>query len=583
MAGSFTSSSAVVVNKDGLAAGTYYVKVNTFYDGEWVPYTLEDSLFLPEQPNDTEPNNTKAQALVLPLNGTVTGHTNYYYNLQKDGEDWYSITTTSDGMISLNLQSNNGQNVWAYLYDNDGVTLLNSQYTTSSITINTDGLQSGTYFIKINTFYSYEWAPYTLSNTLITYNYGTDTEPVNFFGKSATIPANGTVTGHVNFYYNGTKDATDFWKINYTGGGTMSLNFNMENHKIDNSLKCTYLQIFKDTLVAPIYNSYFCGSPNPINLSGLTNGYYYLKVFTYYANDFTAYSIGATFTQINKAAIKLITADTSALCDSTNKISFKCTGSSSPYRVQLYHFNLPYGAPLIVNNSRNFIYKNLPHGNYYAIAYGDGSTGTAFRKSPTVQFIPTPSNNSTTNIKATAATANWTALSCASFYRILYRKTTDTIWRTSVTNGNTSFRALTGLDPATNYIWIVAAADSLNNITGLGAYSQENSFTTLPAGPIARFSNEMENEIKSGSNDLSVYPNPAKSFFTMQFKTKQPNTNVNVTLRDVNGKIVWIINTKSASLNGMKVNTEKLATGVYMLQIIGTDGFLQNKKVVITK
>ena len=67
LASGYTSGSAVVVNKDGLAAGTYYIRVNTYYTSEWAPYTLSDSLFKPTQANDTEPNNSRAQALTLYL------------------------------------------------------------------------------------------------------------------------------------------------------------------------------------------------------------------------------------------------------------------------------------------------------------------------------------------------------------------------------------------------------------------------------------------------------------------------------------------------------------------------------------
>ena len=37
--------------------------------------------------------------------------------------------------------SNNGQNVWAYLFDNDGTTLIASGYTAgSAVVVNKDGL-----------------------------------------------------------------------------------------------------------------------------------------------------------------------------------------------------------------------------------------------------------------------------------------------------------------------------------------------------------------------------------------------------------------------------------------------------------
>lgn len=586
LANSYTSGSAVVVNKDGLAAGTYYIRVNTYYNSEWAPYTLADSLFSPEQVNDTEPNDTKAQALTLPLNGSKTGHTNYYYNLQKDGQDWYKVTTTLDGMISLTVQSNNGQNVWAYLYDNDGITQLNAQYTTSSTTFKTDGLQAGTYYIRINTYYTSEFAPYTLSNTFTPYTFVKDTEPNNYYSQAKTIPANGTVTGHVNFYYNGLKDAEDKWKINYTGSGTMTLTFNQEAHKIDNSIKCTWIQVYKDTAAAPVYSNYFCGTPNPINLSSLTQGYYYLRVYTYYSSDFTAYSITPTFTQTGKAKITLVTADTSALCDSTNSLTFKCTKSKAPYTVQLYRYNQPYGTARIVNNSQNFTFSNLPKGNYYARAFGDGATGTGFGRLPNTELMPEPVNPRTTAIQSAQARLNWNAVSCANYFSVQYRKASDAIWTTVNTNGNTTFRVINSLTPSTQYYWRVAAADSSNGVTGLSAYTDSISFTTV-ASFAATQSSSADAIGKTSLTDnsgLSIYPNPARSSFRIQYTAKNADTKLSATLKDMNGNIVWSKNNTNASaLSGTTVNAGNLSSGIYMLQVTDANGNSITKKVVVSR
>src|SRR5262249_3264185 len=138
------------------------------------PYTITDSLLKPAQANDPEPNNSKDQAINLTVGSTVTGHINYYYNLQRDAEDWYKLVTTKDGQITATITSANGQYIWVYLYDNDGTTQLNANYTNSSITISTDGLAAGTYYLKITSYYSTGFEPYTLSNTLDQYTNAND-------------------------------------------------------------------------------------------------------------------------------------------------------------------------------------------------------------------------------------------------------------------------------------------------------------------------------------------------------------------------------------------------------------------------
>ena len=570
VASGYTSGSAFVVDKDGLAAGTYYVRVNTYYTSEWAPYTLTDSLFVPTQANDTEPNNNKTSATGITLNSSVTGHVNYYYNLVKDTADWYKITIPQDGMINLTISSNNGQNVWVYLFDKDGTTQVNAVYSSASTSIKTDGLAAGTYYLRINTYYTSEWAPYTLTNAFTAYTFANDSEPNDYFGQAKTIPSNGTVTGHVNFYYDGVKNAEDRWKINYTGNaGTMTINFNQEAHKSDGSLRCTWLQVYKDTTLAPIYSNYFCGTPNAINLTGLTKGYYYLKVFTYYASDFTAYSISPVFTQ-TKATVTLVATSTSATCDSTNSITIKCGGSKAPYTAQLYRYNLPYGTVKTINNTQNYVFANLPKGNYTVRVYGDGATGTAYATFPAVELMPKPVNARTTAIQAAQARLNWNALNCANYFTIQYRQESAATWTTVKTNGNTTFYILRNLSASTKYYWRVAATDSANGVTGFSAYTDSVAFTTsaavfAAAGQPANV--QADKVLNRGDVELLVYPNPASSFIKIRVNKMQDVT-VSATLRDINGRVVWADNTKSlAALSATNIDVSKLAAGIYMLHM----------------
>ena len=89
---------------------------------------------------ETEPNNTRAQANTLTLNGSTSGAISPTTDV-----DWFKVTTNADGQLNLTLTSTNGINVNAILYDNDGVTSLNSSVTAGSVAINTDGLAAGTW------------------------------------------------------------------------------------------------------------------------------------------------------------------------------------------------------------------------------------------------------------------------------------------------------------------------------------------------------------------------------------------------------------------------------------------------------
>ncbi len=82
-------NSTVTVLTDGLSPGIYHVKISPHSGTDFGNYTLSDSLFTTALANDTEPNGAAATAVVLPFNGSKTGHVGYYYNNKRDTADWY--------------------------------------------------------------------------------------------------------------------------------------------------------------------------------------------------------------------------------------------------------------------------------------------------------------------------------------------------------------------------------------------------------------------------------------------------------------------------------------------------------------
>lgn len=579
------TSGTIDINTDGLAAGTYYVRVNTYYNTGFAPYTLADSLFKPAEANDAEPNDSKATAQVLAVNSTVTGHSNYYYKNKRDSADWYQLTIPTDGMIHLNITAGNNQYIWAYLYDNDGTTLLNSHNTSGSIDINTDGLMAGTYYVKVNTYYNNGYIPYTLENSLVTYTNTADAEPNDAAYQAKTLNVNQFTRGHVNFYYNNTRDAVDWWKIYYTGNtGTLNLVVNQELWKLNNTNHYYWVQVYKDTTAAPIYSANTSAVNNTITLTGLVKQYYYVKIYPYYGSEFISYNINPQFTQVTKAKVTLVSADTSTTCDSSNSITIKCTQTHAPYTAQLYRYNQPYRNSVIIRNSQNYTFNNLPKGNYYVRVYGDGATGAAYGRFPNIEIMPKPVNPRTTGIQSAQARLNWNALPCANYFSVQYRKASAATWTTVKTNGNTTFRVITGLTASTKYYWRVAAADTANALIGLSAYTDSVTFTTSAAFASAQSSDEdaLSKLSSTDNSTLLVYPNPVISSFRIQFNAKT-DIKVSALLKDMNGNIVWSKNTSASALSGTTVDAGKLSSGIYMLQITDANGKTVTKKVVVSK
>jgi hypothetical protein len=465
------------------------------------------------------------------------------------------------------------------LYDNNGTKLLNSSYSTGAFNISTDGLAAGTYYVRVNCYYNSGFAPYTLTDSLRTYTNANDAEPNNKPYLAKTLSANTATTGHVGFYYNNIRDTFDWYKINYTGSGALSVSLNPEAKKCC-GVDYIYLDIWKDTSASPIYSNYAAGTVTA-NLSSLTQGYYWVRVRMYYSSSFESYSLTPTFTQTNIAKVKLVAPVAPTDCSSTNSLRFNCSGSQPPYTIQLYRFGVPYGNPVVVAKTKTF--TNLPDGYYYATAYGDGATGTAFGISKKVTIVPAPTNLSTTSITSTQARFNWTTQSCASYYQVQYRVHGTATWTTKKTKGNVGAYVARNLTPGTLYEWHIASADTSNGVGGIGVYTDSIPFTT--AASFAANAGD-DDDVTANTNSkavLTIYPNPAKTHFSLQLNAAKINSMVNVKLTDLNGNTVW----SAANINAVstkKVDVSNLANGLYMLQVIGSDGVVvASKKIIVAK
>ncbi len=475
------AASPFSMSTDGLAAGIYYVKVYCYYNGQFTPYVLSDSLFPVPVPNDAEPDSTRGTALTLALNDSARGHICYYYNNHRDTVDEYKLTTNADGDIYLSLSIPNNTAVNYVLYDNDGVTVLQSSYTYNNGNYSVDGLAAGTYYIKVYCYYNNQFAPYTLKDSLATYNKN-DAEPNGYALQAPTILTNRTTTGHVGFYYNQVRDTTDWAKVNYTGtDGNLTFTFDLLQ-PLSSSYNNTYFQVYSDTGAAPIYSSYVTAPSTVVNLTGLAQGYYYVKVFEYYTNQFEAYSIADSFTQVNKATISLAKAASSDTTCGSDSLTFNLGASHAPYTVRLYKDGMLTDS--MTTNSATASFTALNDGNYYATIYGDGATDSAYNKTGSTQFLPTtPSGLSASGIGPHTATLNITMLSCVQHYIVQYKVTGTSTYTTINTPVNTNGTfMLTGLNPSTMYTYRIASVDSSNAL--VSAYSDTAVFTTLTDLPV---------------------------------------------------------------------------------------------------
>ena len=304
------------ITTDGLEPGTYYVKVQPYSTNEFADYTLSDSLLTPAIAVDAEPNGTRASALTLLLNGSKTGHVGYYYNGIRDTTDWYKITTTADGLLRVylttargSIYSNNPLDVNVTLYDNNGTSVLGgvevfSGNNPASGTITTDGLEPGTYYVKVQPYSTNEFANYTISDSLLTPSIATDVEPNGTFATALTLPLNGSKTGHVGYYYNNSRDTSDWYKVTTTEDGLLRVFLTTARGSVySNNPLDVNVNLYDSNGTSVLGGVEVFSGNNPasgiMNVDRLAAGTYYVKVQPYSTSEFADYTLSDSLKTYN--------------------------------------------------------------------------------------------------------------------------------------------------------------------------------------------------------------------------------------------------------------------------------------------
>ena len=289
LASSYTSTSGTI-SKDGLAPGTYYILIDTFYSTSFAPYTLENNLIVPS--NETEPDYTNVfengfeDATPIAVNSTTNGHIGYRYNGVVDDFDWYAVTTDADGKLEVTFTSLNGQYVYYSIYDGDGTTQLASSYTSSTGTISKDGLAPGTYYILIDTFYSTNFAPYTLENSLVSPVTPEDEndDANDEIAGALSLPLNTPEYGHIGYRYMSDRDDNDWYELVWPETGDLRINFKSLNGEY------IYFHLYNSDGSSQIAGSYTSGS-GQINRTNLAAGTYLVRIWPLYSTGFGPYRI----------------------------------------------------------------------------------------------------------------------------------------------------------------------------------------------------------------------------------------------------------------------------------------------------
>lgn len=286
------AQSGISFSVNGLAAGTYYIRVNAGA-GNFSGYTISNSYTANPLSNDAEPNNIVAQAIPTIYNQVDTGHIAYRQTGGGyDEYDYYVFTTPVDGNISLSLENNTNGYTYIYLYDSDGTTQLGTTngYAGSPISFTAYGLAAGTYYAMVYAG-SGNYAGYKLTKSLTPTTFTNDLEPNNSTVNALPFAGNNTVNGHIAHRYNGGSiDDYDYYLINTTVDGNISLTVSNNN----NNYMYLYLYDVNGVTQLSSTNGY-AGSGITCGAAGLAAGSYYAVVYSGSGN-FSGYTLSNTIT-----------------------------------------------------------------------------------------------------------------------------------------------------------------------------------------------------------------------------------------------------------------------------------------------
>ncbi|PJB02092.1 MAG: hypothetical protein CO127_00835 [Ignavibacteria bacterium CG_4_9_14_3_um_filter_36_18] len=281
----------LTLSVNGVKPDSFYIRLWGYYgSSENHGFTLTTEFAVAVLQNDNEPNNIFADANLLPLNNTLTGHIGYdghWASNPADVIDWWKITTTGDGILTVTITQVEPVNLQLAIYRPNGethVVYADTWGDTTSLTIN--NLRDGTYFIRV---YRYAWnfTPYTLGNVFTPAPGGNDPEP-NDSKENASELINGILSeGHLG--YNGFRDnfgldGVDWW--HFTLQDTSNLQLTLTQTASANLRP----QLFKEDGVTVVHNGGDTwGGGYVMNVSDVLPGSYYLKVITY--GVFDSYSL----------------------------------------------------------------------------------------------------------------------------------------------------------------------------------------------------------------------------------------------------------------------------------------------------
>jgi len=274
-----------------LRPGTYFLRV-WHWDGRAGSYEIKSEFFTPPLANDQEGNDSYQSSLSMPVNGSVTGHLGYYGNGQRDNDDYWKFTTTTDGKIVITTVSDSLDRSEArfdlnmIVYDVNGTTSITSDTRYSTVSECIVHLRPGTYYVRL-WLWSGNGVSYRISAPQTTPSRANDQEGNDWFATASTLTLDVTSTGHSGYYSNGNTDSEDRWRLLAPSADSVYV------HIIsDSTIDLNLIALTPDTS-SSITSDNRNGTYSRVGIKPTSGSTYYFKVYQW-TGTAGSYSIVAT-------------------------------------------------------------------------------------------------------------------------------------------------------------------------------------------------------------------------------------------------------------------------------------------------
>lgn len=285
--------------KDGMQAGTYYVKVtpDPLASGYGTyGFSLDMNATVLPEPKESENNDNLADANIIDINSTVSGMIGYSDGVNSDGADYYKVVVDEEGLFNINVSAFMQAGTQNYGYDN------NSSFATVSITdasaniiysseigneqnlsAYSDHMSIGVYYIKVESNSAEKsYGAYTITQTLNTtalLGEGVDVlenENNNDVSSADSIEFSKWIGGGIGY----NSDNVDYYHIWLPSDGSITIEASDINRSVNGSLlDFATIVLFADGYEQNIGSDF--GENNVIKhirYDGLSAGNYYIKV-----------------------------------------------------------------------------------------------------------------------------------------------------------------------------------------------------------------------------------------------------------------------------------------------------------------